>query len=77
MVILLALYPLAAAAGIVLLDRLFPVGIVAYVTSAPTFSAVLCAVVLAAVIVAALRQRENVVLLSACLWRTSPRPYAS
>jgi hypothetical protein len=68
MVILLALYPLAAAACIVLLDRLFPVGIVAYVTSAPTFSAVLCAVVLAAVIVAALRQKDNVVLLSAWLF---------
>jgi hypothetical protein len=68
MVILLALYPLAAAAGIVLLDRLFPVGIVAFVTSAPTFSAVVCAVVLAAIIVAALRQRENIVLLSAWLF---------
>jgi hypothetical protein len=68
MVILLALYPLAAAAGIVLLDRLLPVGIVAFVTSSPIFSAVVCAVVLAAIIVAALRQRENVVLLRAWLF---------
>jgi hypothetical protein len=68
MVILLALYPLAAAGGIVLLDRLFPVGIVAFVTSAPAFSAVLSVAVLAAIVVAALRQRENVVLLSAWLF---------
>jgi hypothetical protein len=68
MVILLALYPLAAAGGIVLLDRLFPVGIVAFVTSAPAFSAVLSVTVLAAIVVAALRQRENVVLLSAWLF---------
>ena len=57
MVILLALYPLAVAAGIV-----------AFVTSSPTFSAALSALVLAAVIVAALRQRDNVVLLSAWLF---------
>ena len=68
MVILLALYPLAVAAGIVLLDRLVPVGIVALVTSTPTFSAALCAVVLVAIIVAALRQRDSVVLLSAWLF---------
>lgn len=68
MVILLALYPLAAAAAVVALDRLVPSGIVAYVTSSPTFSAVLSAAVLAAVVVAALRQRDNVVLLSAWLF---------
>jgi hypothetical protein len=68
MVMLLALYPLAAAAGIVILDRLFPIGIVAYVTSAPAFSAALCAMVLAAVVMAALRQRDNTVLLSAWLF---------
>ncbi len=68
MVILLALYPLAAAAGIVLLDRLYPVGITAFVTSSPAFSAALSVAVLAAIIVAALRQRENVVLLSAWLF---------
>jgi hypothetical protein len=68
MVILLAVYPLAVAAGIFLLDRLIPVGIVAFVTSTPTFAAILSAVVLAATIVAALRQREKVVLLSAWLF---------
>lgn len=68
MVILFALYPLAAAAVVVVLDRLVPVGLVTYVTSSPTFSAALSAVVLAAVIVAALRQRNNVVLLSAWLF---------
>jgi hypothetical protein len=68
MVILLALYPLAAAAGIILLDRLFPLGIGAFVTSTPTFFAGLCAVVLAATVLAALRQRQTLVLLSAWLF---------
>jgi hypothetical protein len=68
MVILLALYPLVAAAGLVVLDRLFPVGIVACVTSSPIFASILSAAVLAAVIIAALRQRDNVVLLSAWLF---------
>ena len=68
MVILFALYPLAAAAAVVVLDRLVPLGLVTYVTSSPTFSAALSAVVLAAIIVAALRQRNNVVLLSAWLF---------
>ena len=68
MVIFLALYPLAVAAGIVLLDRLVPVGIVAFVTSTPAFSAALSVAVLAAIVVAAFRQRGNVVLLSAWLF---------
>jgi hypothetical protein len=68
MVILLALYPLAAAGGIVLLDRLLPVGITAFVTSSPAFAAALSVAVLAAIVVAAFRQRENVVLLSAWLF---------
>lgn len=68
MVILLALYPLAAAAGIVLLDRLSPAGITAFVTSSPAFSAALSVAVLAAIVVAAFHQRENLVLLSAWLF---------
>jgi hypothetical protein len=67
-VILLALYPLAAAAGIVVLDQIAPFGLATQLTSSPSFSAVLSVAVLAAVIVAALRQRDNVVLLSAWLF---------
>ncbi len=68
MVIALALYPLAVVAGIALLDRLAPVGLVALITSSSAFNAALCAVVLAAVLAASLRHRGRTVLMSAWLF---------
>ena len=68
MVIFLALYPLAAAAVVVLLDLLTISGIVGYLAAAPTFASALGAVVLAAIILAAVRHRGNPVLMSAWLF---------
>ena len=68
MVILLALYPLAAAAAVVLLDLVTPSGIVGCLTATPSFAAALAALVLAAVVLAAVRHRGNPVLMSAWLF---------
>jgi hypothetical protein len=66
MVIVLALYPLAAAAALLLADRL--PGVAGQLASAPAFTSTLAAAVLAAVILAAVRHRDNPVLLSAWLF---------
>ncbi len=68
MVIVLALYPIVAAAVCILLDRLAPLGLVAAVTSSPLFLALLCAAALCSVLAAAARNRGSTVLLSAWLF---------
>jgi hypothetical protein len=68
MVIVLALYPLAAAAALLLAGRLAPLGCTGGLASSPAFASVLAAVVLAALILAAVRHRDNPVLMSAWLF---------
>jgi hypothetical protein len=66
MVIVLALYPLAAAAALVAADRL--PGAAGWLASSPAFASALAAVVLAAILVAAIRHRDNPMLMSAWLF---------
>jgi hypothetical protein len=66
MVIVLALYPLAAAVALVAADRL--PGLAGGFTSTPAFAAALAAAVLAAVLVAAMRHRDQPMLMSAWLF---------
>jgi hypothetical protein len=68
MVIILALYPLVLAAGVALMDRLAPAGLVAIVTTSPFLTATLGLLALGAVLVAAFRSRESPVLMSAWLF---------
>ena len=65
MVIFLAIYPVLLVAGVYVLDRVLPIQLVAMISGSVPATAALCVVILAAVTAAALRNRQNTLLMSA------------
>jgi len=68
MVILLLLYPIIVAAALFAIDAAVPIGLINIMTGSVVFVTVVSLVVLTAVLVAAYRQRDNPVLMSAWLF---------
>jgi hypothetical protein len=68
MVIALALIPILAAGGIVLLDAFLPQELIRAIVSSTPFVSILSVAVLAAVLAAAIRQRDRPALMNAWLF---------
>src|SRR5271169_579413 len=68
MVIFLLLYPIIAAAALFAVDAALPIKLVNVMVGSVVFTTVASLVVLTAVLVAAYRQRDNPVLMSAWLF---------
>ena len=68
MVIFLALYPLLAVAGIYLLDLALPINLVSLMSGSFALAAVLSLSVLASILAAAFRKKDNPTLMSAWLF---------
>ncbi len=68
MVIFLSVYPLFVAAGLFVLDLLLPVELIVVMSASLVFSAALSCALLVAILIAAYRQKDNAVLMSAWLF---------